>query len=276
MAIVPVTRERHTGKAWVRFTDYTFAAGTNVVPLAAKEIPHAARTLPLAFIEFNGKPTLSALLGIASGQNLFVAPDGRWLGSYVPAALRAHPFRLARVETAGIVLCIDESSGLVRDVMAGEDSVPFFDDEGKTHPEIQKVIEFLEKARQGAEAVVKATAMANECGLLEEWPMAIKAMDDRAEHKIGGVSRINEAALNALSSDDLIRLRDVGGLALAYAQLISMRNIGLLSVLARAQADARAALASRMAIPEGSFISDDDDELKIDWNAFLKDDEPKQ
>lgn len=276
MAIVPVTRERHTGKAWVRFTDYTFAAGTNVVPLAAKEIPHAARTLPLAFIEFNGKPTLSALLGITSGQNLFVAPDGRWLGSYVPAALRAHPFRLARVETAGIVLCIDENSGLVRDVMAGEDSVPFFDDAGNTHPEIQKVIEFLEKVRQGAEVVEKATAMANKCGLLEEWPMAIKATDDRAEYKIGGVSRINEAALNALSSDDLIRLRDVGGLALAYAQIISMRNIGLLSTLARAQADARAALASRMAIPEGSFISDDDDELKIDWNAFLKDDEPKQ
>lgn len=274
MAIVPVTRERHAGKEWVRFTGYAFAASTNVVPLSAKEIPTAARVLPLAFVEFDGKLTLSALLGLVPGQNLFVAPGGRWLGPYVPAALRAYPFRLARVESAGVVLSIDENSGLVRDVTGGENSVPFFDNEGKAHPETQKVIDFLAKASQGAEAVEQATAMVAECGLIENWPLAIKAMDDSVERKIEGVSRINEAALNALAANELVRLRDAGGLALAYAQLISMGNITLLSTLAQAQAKFHEAQKSQMIIPEGSFLSEEDDELKIDWDTFLKSEEP--
>ena len=46
--------------------------------------------------------------------NLFVGPDGHWLGGYVPASLRSYPFRVLGSEGSGqLALCVDEDSGLV-------------------------------------------------------------------------------------------------------------------------------------------------------------------
>jgi hypothetical protein len=56
-----------------------------------------------------------AVQGLAPGQNLFVAPDGRWLAAYTPAAYRGYPFQLAHAENGQQVLCFDEESGLITD-----------------------------------------------------------------------------------------------------------------------------------------------------------------
>ncbi len=230
-----------------------------------------------SLISEGGKTVPVVILGLQPGQNYFVAPDGRWVGLYTPAALRGYPFRLGRTNAAGennFALLVDEASGLVIDLAVGDDGIPFFDAEGKPHAETQRVLEFLAKTRQSMEASERAAALLAEKGVLEPWPLKLK--DGETEKRVDGVLRVSEAALAKLSGDDLAALRDGGGLPLAYAQLISMGNIALLSTLAQAHAKARAQQASRMTVPEGSFLPEDDGELKIDWNALFKDDEPKQ
>ena len=67
-------------------------------------------------------------MGSEIADDVLVAPDGRWLGGYVPACFRRHPFRLVPKQgTDQTVLCVDTDSGLVVEGdAAGED---FFDRE---------------------------------------------------------------------------------------------------------------------------------------------------
>ena len=90
-----ITRENHADKYWQRYTTYNHALTDSVVPLTATELPKAVMTLPVGFIEQGGAFVLVAVLGLQPGKNLFVGPQGRWVGNYIPAAFRSYPFRLA-------------------------------------------------------------------------------------------------------------------------------------------------------------------------------------
>lgn len=264
-----VTLDRHGARRWMRFKDYHFAAAQNVAPVAAAELSHVARALPLGFVQQGDRTVPVALLGLLPGRNLLVAPDGRWLGSYIPAAFRGHPFRLGHSGQGDqYTLMVDEASGLVSEGDEIVDGVPFFEAEGKPHPETQRVLQFLLNTHQSMTTVANAAAALAAKGLLEPWPLTVK--NDESERRVDGVSRVKESALAALSPDDLAELRDRGALALAYAQLISMGNLTLLSTLAQAHDRLQQANAARMTIPEGSFLDEDDGNLKIDWDSFLK------
>lgn len=242
-----------------------------MVPIAAAELSNAARALPLGFATQGGRQLLVALLGLAPEQNLFVAPDGRWLGLYVPAALRGYPFRLGQSgDGEKVSLLVDEASGLVSDAAVGEGGVPFFEADGQPAKGTRQVLEFLAKTRHSGEAAARATAALAAEELIEPWPLKVK--DGEAEKAVTGIGRIAESRLATLSGEALERLRDAGGLALAYAQLLSMGNIAVLGQLGQAKAKAAAKRAEQLAIPAGSFVDeDDDDDLKIDWSRFLKD-----
>src|SRR5919112_5480426 len=111
-----VSRERHAGKAWRPYTSYAFAAGDAVLPLVASELGQAVMGMPVAFVRQDGRYVLMAVLSLTPERNLFVAPDGRWLGEYVPMVLRGYPFRVLRPEgREESILCVDENSGLVVD-----------------------------------------------------------------------------------------------------------------------------------------------------------------
>ncbi|MFI0846972.1 SapC family protein [Mesorhizobium sp. IMUNJ 23232] len=262
-----VTRERHTYKKWFRSRDYHFAAAFNMMPVSAAEMIHMARAFPLAFVELEGAPTLVALFSLKVGHNLFVAPDGRWLASYVPAALQHYPFSLGKKADGGFALCVNESSGLLRDAAVGEEGFPFFTHDGTPSRETQEAVDTLSKVRLGLQTVRAAGAMLLEKKLLEPWP--ITAQEEGGNRKIDGVFRISEPALNAIGAEDLLALRNCGGLAVAYSQLFSMGNLSTLGALTGAR---ERAARQRMAIPANSFISEDDGNLKIDWATFLKDD----
>ncbi|MDQ6436151.1 SapC family protein [Mesorhizobium sp. LHD-90] len=262
-----VTRERHTYKKWFRSRDFSFASVFNMTPVSAAEMIHMARAFPLAFVEIDGVQTLVALFSLRLGHNLFVAPDGRWLGGYVPAAVQHHPFSLGVKGDGNVALCVNESSGLVRDAAVGEEGFPFFGHDGKPTRETQDVADTLSKVRAGLQTARQAGAMLVEKKLLEPWP--ITAQEEAGNRKIDGVFRISEPALNAIGAEDLFALRNAGGLAVAYSQLFSMGNLAMLATLSNVR---ERAAKQRMAIPANSFISEDDGNLKIDWATFLKDD----
>lgn len=226
-----ISRERHASQRWQRHTSYAFAAHETVVPLAAAELPKAAMSLPLAFIEQDGGFVPVAVLGLQAGSNLLVGAEGRWMGAYIPAALRSHPFRLAPTEDGQQVLCIDEESGLVTGGPAGE---RFFNDDGQTAQATLDILHFLNQLDQSRLATLVACAVLQKHQLIRPWPIAVKT--DAGEQQIAGLFQIDEAALIQLPGEVLHELAQAGALPVAYCQLLSMQHLPLLGQLAQARA----------------------------------------
>lgn len=229
-SIYPVSVSRHGTRRWLRYSSYSFAAQDAVCPLVVQELSRAVMSLPVAFVESGDDFLLVAVQGLQPGRNLFVAPDGRWLGAYVPALYRGYPFVLASAEDGQQVLCIDEESGLLVDA-GGE---PLFDEEGKPVKALADVLAFLGQVAGNRQLTQRACALLQEHGLIQPWSIQVQVGE--GEKTLTGLFRIDEAALNALSADALLVLRDAGALSLAYCQLLSQQHLSSLGQLAQAHA----------------------------------------
>ena len=229
--ITPVTHSRHAVMRWRRNGSYAFAADRAVIPLVGAELANAALVFPIACIQQGEGFVPAAVLGLEPNRNFFVAEDGRWLGGYVPAALRGYPFALGRTEDGQQLLCVNEASGLVTDGPEGE---RFFEADGTPSAAVRPVMDFLTKVEQNRAATAASCAALQARNLIEPWLIALKS--DQGERKIEGLFRVNEAALDALDDEAFLSLRKSGALPLAFAQLLSMQQLRILGELARARA----------------------------------------
>lgn len=224
-AVIP---ERHAGKVWKRVSDYTHAAKDNIIPLVGAELNKAILAMPTGFIKLDAGYQLVAITSLYPGVNLYVGPDGEWLGNYVPAALRAYPFQMVQKENAEeFTLCINEASGLV--VNSEDEGNAFFDDQDQPAQGIKDILNFLtevEKSRLVIQGAVNALA---DAGLITTWEINIKQGEKVAP--ASGLFRIDEAALNNLNDEEFLTLRTGGGLAVAYAQLFSIDQLVALEFL---------------------------------------------
>ena len=221
-----ITRDRHAHQRWQRISSYAFAANDTVPPLTAAELPKAIISLPVGFIEQADVFIPVAVLGVQPGTNLFVAPDGRWIGPYIPAAFRAYPFRLAATSEGEQVLCIDEDSGLITDGPEGES---FFTEDGQPNQAVLDILNFLTQIEQNRVVTAAACAVLQKHELIRPWPITLKG--DDGEQQIAGLFQIDEAALNQLSGEALLEILKAGGLPLAYCQLLSMQHLPMLGEL---------------------------------------------
>ena len=137
-----VTPERHAKKVWKHVINYSFAAADNVISLVVAELSRAITSMPIGFVKQEAGYQLVAITSLQPGTNLYVAPDGKWLGAYIPAALRTYPFKLLKPKNAEKpVLCINEDSGLV--VENTEDGNAFFDDQDQPMQRIKDIANSL-------------------------------------------------------------------------------------------------------------------------------------
>jgi len=254
---IPINTAQHKETCWTRFQDYTHALGDVLVPLMVTELPRAQQSLPISFTKVNDKVLPAAVLGIAQGKNLFVAPNGRWVEGYVPAQLRSYPFRLAHTEDAKQqVLCFNEDSGLM-----GNEGTRFFEDNGEPSEVLKQILTFLqsiEAAREPTERVCKAIDAA---GLLVPWEIQVNVDGDVKALK--GLFRIDEQALLALSAEQLKALADAGALPTIYAQLMSMQNINKLQALV--QLHEQHANQQKPDVDIEAVFGGQDDTLKFDF-----------
>lgn len=230
---VPVSRERHGGKAWKRFDNYAFAASRHYVPVVGAELLTAATTLPIAFVKTPTEYVLVAMLSLVSGRNMFVDSDGRWLGgAYVPAAFRSHPFMLLRKpNTDEWTLAVDEESSLVIDAQAGGEA--FWDQNGNLAANTNTILQYLghlERERALTQRAVSALAAE---GVICPWDIKIRVGEE--QQPLEGLYRVDEAALGRLNDSSFVDLRRGGALPLAYAQLISMANLPIFGQLGQFQ-----------------------------------------
>jgi hypothetical protein len=261
--LAAITPERHAGKMWKKVSDNAFAAERTVIPLVGAELSKVVPAMPAGFIKLDAGYQLVAITSLQPGTNLYVAPDGNWLGEYIPAALRAYPFQLAQQEGAeNFILCINEASGLV--VENTEDGNAFFDDQDQPTQGIKDILDFLtaiEANRDVTEGAVNALA---DAGLITPWEINLKQGEKVVP--VEGLFSIDEAGLNKLDNEDFLTLRKAGGLALAYAQLLSMSQLAVLERLGELQGQivAKQTAQSEAANLSGFSLSEDEGSLTFD------------
>ena len=263
-AYAAVSRQTHAGKGWRRHEGYGFAAAEMIVPLVGAEFAKAAVAMPIAFVGEPGAFRPVALLSLLPGRNLFVGPDGKWLGGYVPAALRGHPFALLRPEGADqSVLCVAEDTGLVVDAGA-PGAEPFFDADGAPAPPVKPVLDFLVQLDANRIATGRAVAALAGAEALAPWPLEVETADGRKA--VAGLFRVDAARLNALEPDAFLALRAAGALPLAYAQLLSMAQLSVFQTLAQLQQQLAQIHAQQRQTIEQSFVPASTETLSFTWD----------
>ncbi len=253
--------DRHHHLGLRRQRDHRFFNGHITVPLWGPEVAQACRCLPIGFLRERGQLQLVAITGLRQRENLFVDAAGRWLADYVPAHVRAHPFRFARRQEDGTtpVLALVEND---RDVV-GADGISvgnreaLFTEHGEPGPPTQWAMRlFRELLRQD-----RAGEILERCdrlGLVIPWEIQTEEPRSGRVIHVDGLHRIDESRLNALADGDFLTLRRGGGLALIYAHLISVPLLANLKQRLRSRPAQQAATTS-----EGldRVVAGDDEEL---------------
>ncbi len=219
---VPVSSARHS--AW--FVEvggsYAFARHVNSLPLMAVEFPNAAVEYPIIFAGDDDSIMPAVILGLRTGENLFVGDADQWAGKYVPAFARRYPFVFSRSDDGNtFTLCIDESfKGLNRDSRGAA----LFDAEGKPTAYVQNVLAFLQEYQAQFERTQAFCRKLKQLGLLD--PMQAQITTGGGEKlSLGGFQAVNRERLKALSGDVLAELARTDELDLVYLHLHSMRNL---------------------------------------------------
>jgi hypothetical protein len=230
--IAVVSRDRHGSKAWRPPGGFAFASHEAAVPLVGAEFAKVALEMPIGFVEISGVYAPVALMSPVAGRNFFIGPEGQWLGSYVPSALRAYPFALRRIDGGEeAVLCVDEDSGLLADDDGTAQS--FFGADGSPSEAAKGILDFLLQVERNRAATLAAVAALRDAGLFGPWPFSAKI--DGHVTPLNGLSRINEAALNALDDAAFLVLRKTGALPLAYLHFLSVAQLSVFERLNVAQ-----------------------------------------
>ena len=254
---VPVSRTTHASKAWRRVPNFLFAAKEPLMPVVAAEFSRVAAWMPIAFVEQAGQYVPVAMMCPMPGHNLFVGPEGQWLGGYIPASLRAYPFALVRREgSEQAILCVDDDSGLVVDADAGGEA--FFGADGGPSAALAPLMDFMTRLQGSRTGTDLAMAALAEAGVIEQWPFEVQFNERKTS--IDALYRVNEAALAGLDDAAFLRLRKSGALPLAYAQLLSMGQNARFDQLLRLRQQLQ---TSRFALDE-IFKGNGGDTLKFD------------
>lgn len=242
---VPISRVKHAGLHWTKPTDYRFAAGEALLPLVVAELPRVAQNMPTAFVVSGDTFVPVLLAGVQPGSSLLVANDGRWLGGYVPALLRSHPFSLLPSAAGEFVICVDaHSTHLCPDT--DSTGLPLFNADGEASSAVSQMLPLLERREQSRQQTEQACQILHQHGLLVPW--VIPADEATGTPAMRGLFQVDEARLNALDDQAFLQLRQAQALPMAYSQLLSMLHLPRLLELHRARSRPQQASASVQAV----------------------------
>mgnify|MGYP000173216567 CR=1 FL=1 len=230
---VPISKSRHAGRYWRRFTSYEFARGLRQVPIVLGEQEQAAANFPILFRAAGPEGAqwsapVAMLRLSAEGESPFVAPNGIWRAHYVPSILRVHPFGArpgrpaegADGDVIQMAVLVDEASGLISDDPNDE---PFFNAEGEIDQALAEVVAFFRQRTNAARKTQLACAALGRADLLTEVDTTQPGMAELA-----GFHVVNRARLEALDDTAISQLYRSGALALAFAHFVSLAHVAFL------------------------------------------------
>jgi hypothetical protein len=204
-----------------------FCSNLNAIPISYTEFTVACRDYPLVFTSGDNGQTYApvAVLGLADGENLFLA-HGAWDRTvYLPAYVRRYPFCMARVnvekvEQADRLICVE------REFLDDQGEI-MFDAEGKALPKWQPIEKLLQEYEADLERSREMSAILADYALLE--PFAMQAQTNAgAAMNLTGMYRVNEEKLGVLNAGQIKNLLKKGVMGRIYAHLISLDNFARL------------------------------------------------
>lgn len=194
--------------------------GAVTVALTAAEVPAACLEYPCVMArQADGQNSLLAVTGLQAGHNLFVSPEGAWLGQYLPATLASWPFRLVKEGAeAGRFLVAVQAEALSESV--GD---PLFDASGAETPWLLERLRLLVDTDAALNETGRQIDALHEAGVLTERSLQAVLADGR-DVELTGFLVVDEARLQALPENTVHALHTQGALALAYLHLLSLRR----------------------------------------------------
>lgn len=218
---IAVSRTEHANKHWRPRSGYEFAAAEQAVSVVVAELSKLLPHYAMGFLQAeDGTYQLIALLGLGSGQNLYVTDNHQWLCSYVPAAMRVFPFALHNDSQGNRVFCVYDTH------LSDDDSLPrLVNADGELDKLVAKSLDFITHCEQNRLVTTTACAALASAGVIEPWPVSINLQHSQEPLQINGLCRINEEALGKLDADVFVGLRTSGALVVAYAQLFSIAQL---------------------------------------------------
>lgn len=219
---VPVSSARHNAWCVEVGGSYAFARHVNSLPLMAVEFPNAASEYAIIFAGDDDNVMPAVILGLRTGENMFVSGGDQWSGKYVPAFARRYPFVFSRSDDGStFTLCIDESfKGFNRESRGAA----LFDGDGKPTAYVQNVLAFLQEYQAQFDLTQRFCRKLRQLGLFD--PMQAQITTGAGEKlSLSGFQTINRDRLKALAGDTLAELAKTDEIDLIYLHLHSMRNL---------------------------------------------------
>lgn len=220
-----LSKELHAGASWKAPTGYPQAKHDAFAPLLAAELSEALPYYPFFFSKIGEHSfRLCVLLSVDNKTNLFINIKQKWMVPYVPAAYRSYPFNITNDVNGNLTVVFDKDSDFFCEI-AREGFQQVFSTNGILSDSFQLVIHFMQQRYAQQQQTDKLVAQLTDCGLIEAWPLEIKASGVEEVRNIMGLFRINEKALQSLPASILSELSSSGALSIAYAQLFSQARI---------------------------------------------------
>ena len=200
-----------------------FCNNLNAIPISFSEFSVACRDYPLVFASGDNGQSYApvAVLGIADGENLFLA-NGVWDTSvYLPAYVRRYPFCMARVnldkvEQADRLICVE------KDFLDNKGEL-MFDGEGKSLPRWQPIEKLLQEYEADLERSREMSAILSDYALIEPFAMQAQTNAGTAMN-LTGMYRVDEKKMEFLNAGQHKNLIKKGVMGRIYAHLISLDN----------------------------------------------------
>ncbi|MEH6721140.1 MAG: SapC family protein [Aurantimonas endophytica] len=213
--------ERHGALGLRPEPDFSFASRAVSVPISAAEAPFAARHYPIVFATA-GEFLPLAVLGLATGENLFVDAAGTWEpGAYIPSYVRRYPFVFATGEDQGrLTLCVDRAAERVLE----EGGEKLFEN-GKPTKVTDNALEFCAAFEREIAATRKIVEILRKHDLLTE-NQATLTLPSGSKVALKDFMVIDAAAVDKLPDDAFAELRHNGALPLVFAQIASLPGWG--------------------------------------------------
>lgn len=219
---VPLKFAEHRDLKVLETNDYSYARSEVLAPIVFDEMADIAREYPIVFPS-NGSGLPAALLGLEAGQNAYIAEDGRWLGTYIPALIRRYPFALAKAageaDSQKFAVAIDTEAPHFRE----PNGHAVFTPQGELSDHTKRRAQLLVEIQKKLPLTQRLVADIEAAGLLVERLVRIRK-PGAPEHRVSGLRVVDEAKLNALPHEVFATLRDKGVLPLIYAHLLSWAN----------------------------------------------------
>ncbi|MBV9537418.1 MAG: SapC family protein, partial [Acidisphaera sp.] len=200
-----------------RSVGFGFAAQAQSVPLGIGEFELAAQSYPIVFAGSGDRPFPVALLGIRTGQNLFVDAQGRWRpGAYTPQYVSAYPFiSVQRATSQDVFIGIDPDAASLRT----DRGTPLFED-GQPTSALREASQLCTRVRDNLAAARAMAAELAAAGLITEEEVTVTfATGDTT--RIRGFKLLRPEALARIDDATFLDWRARGWLAPIYAHIFS-------------------------------------------------------